>query len=93
MGGLGRCSIIRFLAKVQETPKLPQSLKPLIFKGFGGFFGVFGVIEICIEKTSILPAKIVPTGREMGWAWVGGNPKNPKKLHEVLDFQRFTVLG
>jgi len=53
-------------------------------------FGVFGVIEICIEKTGILPAKIVPSG----WAgWVGQKdtfppktPKTPKNFSKCLSF-------
>jgi hypothetical protein len=95
--GLGGALLSHVFSKMatnsKATPKplqrLLQSLKPLIFKGFGVFLWSFGVIEICIEKTGILLAKIVPTGgagRRAWWGWFWSQLQNSK----TLDFQGFS---
>jgi len=42
----------------------------LIFKGFKVFIKVIKVVEVCIEMSQFLPAKIVPRG--VGVGRVGG---------------------
>ncbi len=51
-------------------------------------------IAIYIEKTSFLSAKIVPGGGSVGLdGFFGKMPNMHKEISQVLDFQRFGVLG
>jgi hypothetical protein len=67
--------------------RLAEQLKPLIFKDFPIFILFIPLIAKCIEKTSFLPAKIVPSG----WAGLVGYifphmRKSGKKLLKCLIF-------
>ena len=51
------------------------------------------MVAKCIEKTGVLPAKIVPTGGGgLGGCFFRANLNNLKEISQVLDFQRFEAF-